>query len=73
MALNYQRNSYTLRENVLKTYNDKKTNYIFDIKNSATISEEILREILLKYKIALQPNKHINTWITISKTIFSNR
>lgn len=73
MALNYQRNSYTLRENVLKTYHDKATNDVFDIKNSATMDETLLREKLLKHKVALQPNKHINTWSTISKTIFSQR
>ena len=31
-----------------------------------------LRKNLLKYKLALQPNKHISTWQKISKTIYEN-
>ena len=72
MSLNYQRDSYKLWEAALKTYNDKETRVIFDIKSSANMSEEQLRKHLLKYKVALQPNKHIATWQKISKTIFNN-
>jgi hypothetical protein len=72
MALNYQRDSYKLWESVLKTYNDPRTKFIFDIKTSANFSEEKLREYLIKYKIALQPNKHIATWQKISRTILNN-
>lgn len=72
MALNYQRNSYKLWESALDTYNDKETRCVFDIKWCAKVSEEELREKLLKYKIALQPNKHINTWKKISETIYEN-
>ncbi|HLC58348.1 MAG TPA: hypothetical protein VJI68_00655 [Candidatus Nanoarchaeia archaeon] len=70
MSLNYQRDSYKLWEAVLKTYNDEKSKSVFNIENSAKINSNNLREILTKYKIALQPNKHINTWQTISKTVF---
>lgn len=73
MALNYQRNSYALRESVLNTYYDEQTHDVFDIKNSAEMDEEDLRQKLLKHKIALQPNKHLHTWRSISKTIFLNR
>lgn len=69
MALNYQRNSYTLWEAALKTYNDPKTRWVFDVKKVSKSSEEKLRTSLLKYKLALQPNKHIQTWMAISKTI----
>lgn len=72
MALNYQRNSYKLWEAALSTFNDKNTKNIFSIENSAILSHEKLKEYLLKYKLALQPNKHINTWKTISQTIFNN-
>jgi hypothetical protein len=72
MSLNYQRDSYKLWEATLKTYNDSQTKIIFDIKFSANLNETKLREHLLKYKIALQPNKHIATWQKISKTIFEN-
>jgi hypothetical protein len=72
MALNYQRNSYKLWESALKTFQDENTKIIFNIKNSANLDEEKLREYLIKYKIALQPNKHIATWQKISKTISKN-
>lgn len=72
MSLNYQRDSYKLWESVLKTFNDSDEKIIFDIKSSANLSEDELRSHLVKYKIALQPNKHIATWQKISKTILEN-
>gem|GEM_PF-4136936 len=69
MALNYQRNSYTLRENVLKSYNDEETRDLFSVQASSRMSEEFLREMLLKHKIALQQNKHVKTRQTIATTI----
>jgi len=72
MALNYQRDSYKLWEAVLKSYEDEETNKVFDVGFSANTDQDKLRELLTKYKIALQPNKHINTWNTIAKTIYEN-
>lgn len=73
MALNYQRNSYALRESVLQSYNDPETKDIFDIKKSSTMPEEALRTKLTKHKVALQPHKHIQTRKTIAKTTADNR
>lgn len=72
MALNYQRNSYELWKSALKTYEDKKTKDVFDIKAVSKMSKDDLREKLTKYKLALQPNKHIETWQRISETISEN-
>ncbi len=72
MALNYQRDSYKLWEAALKTYQDPETKFVFDIKQVSNATEDKIRTALMKYKLALQPNKHINTWITISKTVFNN-
>ncbi len=72
MALNYQRNSYTLWESALKTWEDVETRCVFDVNWVARATEEELREKLLKHKVALQSNKHIKTWQTISKTISEN-
>src|SRR3989338_8966891 len=69
MALNYQRDSYKLWEAALKTYNDEETRKVFDISFSAAAAPELLRKLLTKHKVALQPNKHIQTWQTIAKTI----
>lgn len=72
MALNYQRNSYKLWEAALKTFNDPETKFVFDVVKVSKSSETELRTALTKYKLALQPNKHINTWKTIAKTINGN-
>lgn len=73
MALNYQRNSYKLREAALMTYQDSDTCDVFDIQACAQMPLETLRHKLLKHKVALQPNKHIQTRHTIASTISQNR
>lgn len=73
MALNYQRNSYTLRENAKKAYQDSQTKDIFDLQKVKDMEDALLREKLIKYKVALQPNKHIQTWKTIATTIVTHR
>jgi len=72
MSLNYQRDSYKLWEAALKTFQDIETRPVFIIKQAASLPESELREKLLKYKLALQPNKHIQTWKTIIQTIQEN-
>lgn len=72
MALNYQRNSYKLWESALKTFNDLETRFVFDVKEVSKRSEAKMREALMKYKLALQPNKHIKTWVVIAQTVNNN-
>lgn len=72
MSLNYQRDSYKLWEATLKTFNDPETKNIFDVQFSANLDEKKLREYLSRYKVALQPNKHIATWHKIAQTISEN-
>ena len=69
MALNYQRNSYTLWECANKTYKDADTTDVFNTKAVAAMDEQLLREKLLKYKVALQPNKQPVIWRTLCETI----
>lgn len=69
MALNYQRDSYKLWEAALKTFNDPETKFVFDVTAVSKASEDDVRKALMKYKVALQPNKHVNTWRTIARTI----
>lgn len=54
MALNYQRNSYTLWESALETYNDETTRFVFDPKLCLEKSFEEVQYTLTKYKVALQ-------------------
>jgi hypothetical protein len=72
MALNYQRDSYKLWESALKTFNDPDTRFVFNVHEVTNRTEDEVRTALMKYKVALQPNKHINTWRNISKTIVQN-
>ncbi len=72
MALNYQRDSYKLWEAALKTFNDPETKFVFSVKGVTEASEEKVRAALVKYKLALQPNKHISTWRSIAKTVHEN-
>lgn len=72
MSLNYQRDSYKLWEAALKAYKDEDTTDIFRVEKVDKMTVEVLRDKLMKYKVALQPNKHIATWKTISETVFNN-
>ncbi len=69
MALNYQRNSYTLWECANKSYNDLDIQNIFKPKAVLNMTEHELQEKLLKYKVALQPNKQPVIWRTLCETI----
>ncbi len=69
MALNYQRDSYKLWESAHKTFNDPATRFVFSVLEVSRSSEEEVRSALLHYKVALQPNKHVATWMTIAKTV----
>ena len=69
MALNYQRNSYTLWECANKTFKDADTADVFDTKAVVTMDEQILREKLVKYKVALQPNKQPIIWRTLCEAV----
>ncbi len=69
MALNYQRNSYTLWENANKTYHDKETNFVFYPKEVLKRDVTEIQEALTKYKVALQKNKQTEIWIKLCQTI----
>lgn len=69
MALNYQRNSYKLWLAANQSFLDSKTADIFNPAMAAAMTDDVLKSKLLKYKVALQPNKHIQIWKTISNTI----
>jgi len=69
MALNYQRNSYKLWESANKTFQDKLINDCFSPQIVVQMPTELLREYLLKYKVAVQPNKQPIIWRTLCNTI----
>ena len=69
MALNYQRNSYVLWECANRMYADETARSVFDAKAVCNMDEEILRDHLVNYKVALQPNKQPVIWKTLCETI----
>lgn len=66
MALNYQRNSYVLWECANKMYNDSPE--VYDCKSVINMPKDELRNILVEYKVALQPNKQPQIWKTLCST-----
>ena len=69
MALNYQRNSYVLWECANRMYADELTRKIFDSREVSLMSEDYLRDQLVKYKVALQPNKQPLIWKRLCETV----
>lgn len=72
MALNYQRNSYSLWKSVAEAYLDPKTDWVFDLSVASTAGIEDLRDALVLHKIALQPNKHPAIWQKIAGSLLEN-
>lgn len=68
MALNYQRDSYKLWAAANRMWADGATRGAFDPAAALRMTDEDLRGRLTKYGVALQPNKHIEIWRTISGT-----
>ena len=70
MALNYQRNSYTLWKSALLTWQDKNCRDVFFPDRVVNMPIEILKQKLVKYKVALQPNKQPLIWMKLCKTFY---
>lgn len=68
MALNYQRNSYTLWESANKTYLDIDTRFVFNPNEVIKRSFEEVQYALTKYKVALQKQKQTEIWIRLCNT-----
>jgi len=68
MSLNYQRSSYALWEAAKKTYEDDRTRSVFVPRQVIEMTDEELREKLLQYRVALQPNRHPAIWRRLCET-----
>ncbi|MFL0489580.1 hypothetical protein CN931_20205 [Bacillus sp. AFS054943] len=69
MALNYQRNSYTLWKAVVKAYQDEETKWIFNLHDVANSDKNTLRSSLLFHRVGLQPNRHPEIWRRVANGI----
>lgn len=72
MSLNYQRSSHSLWESAKVSFEDSTVVEIFNLETVNSMSEDDLRPLLLKYKVGLQPHKHVHTWHTIAASIYQN-
>lgn len=68
MALNYQRNSYTLWDSANKTFNDPQTRFVFNPHEVLSRNFEEVQNALVKYRVALQKNKQTKIWIRLCET-----
>lgn len=62
MALNYQRNSYALWRAATATHEDQETAAVFEPAEVVSMTDEALRAKLLKHRLALQKDKHVEIW-----------
>jgi hypothetical protein len=68
-CLNFQRNSPAMWKSALNTFEDADTNYLFFPEKVVGKQREEVQRDLIKHKLALQHNKHVDIWIRISKTL----
>jgi hypothetical protein len=68
-CLNFQRSSPAMWASALKTYEDPKTNYLFFPEKIVGRKREEVQRDLVKYKLALQRNRHTDIWMAISRTL----
>lgn len=71
-CINFQRNSPAMWASALKTYEDPKTRYLFYPEEVAKRTRDQVQSDLLKYKLALQRNKHTDIWMAVSKAFHSH-
>lgn len=69
VAINFQRSSPAMWVAALKTYTDPETNYLFYPEKVVETLFEKVQQDLLKYKLALQKNKHTQIWMAICKVL----
>jgi hypothetical protein len=69
MALNYQRNSYSLWQAAKATYDDPSTRPVFSPTEAAKMSVKALATALVKYRVAIQPERHTETWRRICVSV----
>ena len=69
MALNYQRNSYTLWKSALMTYENAETRFIFDPIECLKRPYAEVQSALIKYRVALQKDKQTEIWLKLCETM----
>lgn len=71
-SLNFQRSSPATWQSAMKTWDDESTRFVFFPEKVVASSTDNLRAALLKHKLALQPNKHVDIWSRIANTFHTH-
>ncbi len=71
-SLNFQRHSPAMWASALKTWEDPETNYLFFPEKTARKTREEVQKDLLKHRLSLQPNKHTDIWMAVSKAFHAH-
>lgn len=69
VCINFQRSSPAMWASALKTYEDKETQYLFYPEEVVKKNRLTIQKDITKHKLGLQPNKHTDIWIAISRTL----
>ncbi|MEO3946361.1 hypothetical protein [Gorillibacterium sp. CAU 1737] len=69
MALNYQRDAYALWRAVAQAYQDEEIRWVFTPRTASAAGLEELRSSLLRHRVALQPNRHPDSWRRVAEGI----
>lgn len=69
VAINFQRSSPAMWQSALRTWNDTKTRYVFFPEKVVAEKQAKVQKDLLKYRLAVQTNKHPAIWVRISETL----
>jgi len=69
MSLNYQRNSYSLWDSIVRAYIDDNSRWVFNPSIVRERSIDDLRSVLIYHRVALQPNRHPEIWRKVSRGI----
>lgn len=68
-CINFQRSSPAMWVGALETFEDPKTNYLFYPERVIKVKRAKVKRDLLKHRLGLQPNKHTDIWIAISRAL----
>jgi len=72
VGLNFQRSSPAMWQAALKTWSDESTRYLFYPEQVVKTDRLTIQGDLIKHKLGLQKNKHIDIWITLCTTFTNN-
>lgn len=68
-SLNFQRNSPALWASALRTYDCPETSYVFSPEKVCSVPFEKLQRDLLRFRLALQTNRHPVGWLRLCTTL----